>query len=149
MTWADDLTPREIGSRREYMHPAGVRVIFDHMHPTSRGIESWVEVRWQGNVPDPQLLTFGRFDLMGSTTADRLAKSAARVVKSVPEDGWGEIIRAAVYDTVREWLEGGEAVRLANVEESDAARWLLRPLIGGAGATSVVGAGGSHRSFVA
>ena len=59
--------------RYDITHDTGLRVVVDWINPTSRGIEAWVEIRWQGNVPSPKLLAFGRYDLMGARTASSLA----------------------------------------------------------------------------
>lgn len=150
MNW-DDLRPVRTGIRTEYWHEAGIRIIFDYLHPTSKGLEAWCEVRWVGNVPEPKLLTFGRWDLMGSTTVKRLADQAAIDCPKVGTDTSEAIramLRAAVYDMIQTHLEGKETVTLAHIEPQKQ-QWLLRPLLEAGTATRIIARGGATKSLLA
>lgn len=148
--WSE-LRPIRTGVRTEYWHEAGIRIIFDYLHPTSKGLEAWCEVRWVGNVPDPKLLTFGRWDLMGSTTVKRMADQAAIDSPKIGNDT-GEamrgMIRAAVYDMIQTHLEGKETVTLAHIEP-EKQQWLLRPLLEAGTSTRIIARGGATKSLLA
>jgi len=146
-TEVDGLTTHHYGSRYEY-HYQGVRVIFDWLHPTSDGLKSWVEIHWQGNVPHPRLLAFGRYDLMGSTTVDKLIRGASN---ALPEENidWRLLCTAVVYDVVSHSLEGKDPVVLADIELPPQAKWMVKPLVGTTGATSLIAPGGSTKSILA
>lgn len=139
------------GMRTEYWHPDGIRVVFDYLNPTTKGLEAWCEIRWQGNVPDPRPLTFGRYDLMGATTVSRLAQQAALDCPRLGQDTPAELrsmIGFAVYDMIETHNQGKETVVLADVEPAHS-QWLLRPLMEGGTNTRIIARGGSTKSFLA
>ncbi|GEM_PF-2398384 len=150
--WARRLEPiLSDGMRSVWQHPAGVRIVFDHLNPTSRGLEAWVEVRWMGETPPPTLLTFGRFDLRGSRTVTALARAAAADCPRLAEDteaALRSMIRAAVYSTVSDFDAGEPSVPLSDVLPTRR-RWLLRPLVETAGHTRLIAPGGSAKSLLA
>lgn len=151
MTDWSNLTPIRAGIRTEYLHESGIRLVFDFVNPTSRGIDAWCEVRWQGNVPDPKLLTFGRYDLMGARTVTGLANQAASDCPKISNDTPGalrEMIRTAIYDMINTHLEGPETVVLADVDTTKG-QWLLYPLLESTTATRIIAPGGSTKSFFA
>lgn len=123
-----------------------VRVIFDRVMPSTRGLEAWVEVRWQGNAPSPQLIHFGRYDLMGSRTVGSLTSACE---KFAVERNWRERFTKDCYYVINAHLEGRPLERLADVTQPEGPAWVVKPLVGGVGATSLVAPGGSTKSLMA
>lgn len=137
------ITPRQYGGRIEYRHDDGPLIVFDRLDPSSRGLRAWVEIRIDG-VP-PRLLHFGSYDLEGARTVSSIARAAHERDDSVP---WGELVAMAVYDVINRENLGATPVRLAEHEPEDAGKWLLRPLVGRTGATSLVAPGEAGKSLL-
>ncbi len=150
--WVTGLEPiSSDGVRCVWQHACGIRIVLDHLSPTSRGLEAWVEVRWMGTTPPPALLTFGRFDLRGARTVSSLAKAAADDCPRFtddPEAALRAMLRAAVYSTVADFDRGEPSVALRDVMPTRR-RWLLRPLVESAGHTRLIAPGGSAKSLLA
>lgn len=140
------------GSRIEYLHDSGIRLVFDFITPTSKGVDAWCEIRWQGDTPQPYVITYGRRDLMGSTTSDSLTKQALGALRKhhrVDPDVMREAITVACYQVIQIQLEGVEPLVLSQVPAKKQ-RWLLKPLVEhGVNHTRVIAAGGSGKSVFA
>lgn len=141
-----NLTPIRLGLGWQFVHPDGPRIVLDRITPRSSGLEAWVEIRWGGNVPDPRLLVFGRKDLTGTRTVADLARLAQQAMPT-PAIPWSEMLTFAVYHTVSDFQDGGDAVRLHEVTPSKS-KWLMRPFVAAAGATRLIAAGGSGKSYL-
>lgn len=146
------IAPLRYGGRMEYMFDS-LWVAFDQIHLGSEGLKAWVEVRWTANMPRPRMLTFGTYNLMGARTVNSLASA---VTAHMPNGGMNpEVVKAkltaAVYDVVQEHLHGQPPERLDQVEVAEGTdeRWILYPLIGATGATSLIAPGGSTKSYLA
>lgn len=146
MLTADDIRPNHYGQRYEY-HCGGLWVVFDHIHPSSRGLDAWVEVRWTDKVPAPAMLHIGRMDLMGSRTTSAIVRSIEGGLNGV-KGAWQDIVNTVLYDTIADHLAGPEPEYLTGVR-GEGFRWLLAPLVGASGATSLIAPGGSGKSFIA
>lgn len=146
---ADAAAPAWLPSRAadtwEWTHPEGVDLLIAHVSPSSRGLDAWVEMRWRGTVPAPGVILAARFDLMGSRTVASLVGAVNGAGIQVKVD-WRHLLQAAVYDVIREYLDGPEPVRLSAVEPA-AAPFVIRPMVGGVGATNIAGAGGVGKSL--
>jgi len=140
-----EITPQKTGGRYEY-YGYDMLLILDSLEASGGGLKAWVELRWSGNVPNPKVLAFGRYDLMGSRTVSSLVNAAKG--GHVEEGLLKEFASACIYDVVRDNLEGEPAIVLADVQpEPD--RWLVYPLVGTTGASSLIAPGGSTKSFLA
>lgn len=138
--------------RREYLYGRELQFVFAKFNPTSNGLSCWAEVRWIGNVPGPELLAAGRFDLMSSRTVPGLSRLAQATAKElgIADTGipFARLLTSITYDVVRDHLEGSPTIHLADVK-APPTTWLLKPLIGGWGPTSFVGPGEAGKSFLA
>ena len=143
----DQLTPHRYGSRTEYLYD-GARIIFDQVTNGSAGIRAWVEIRWQGNVPEPALMHYGTYNLTGARTVTSLAGAIPDAFRQI-DIPWLELFTTIVYDMVRTELEGAEPIRLADVEPLDRPTWILPYLVPGSAATSLIAVGGSMKSLLA
>lgn len=144
---ADDLQPNHYAGRYEYKC-GGMWLTFDHLVLSSRGLDAWVEARWTDKAPKPKMLHVGRMDVMGSRTVSAICRSIKEGVK-VDAD-WQDIVGSCVLDVVHDHLEGAEPVSLTG--QADRARrppWVLHPLIGATGSSSLIAPGGSTKSFIA
>lgn len=148
LAWHERFSPTWIGTELRYIHDSGNVVIrFNRLHPTSDGLTAYIEVHY---LPSNTLLHAGRWDLMGSTTISRLAKAVNEraQAKRVPVDDWDDAMHHVVYDAIQLHLEGDPIHRLADVEASRQ-KFLLRPLVGSTGATSIIAEGGTFKSALA
>ena len=130
------LTPE----RCEY-EAGKLRLIFNYITPTSRGIDAWCEVRNGAGPP----LAYGRLDLMGVRTVSSLANQMG--TKEQVEEA-KPVIAEAVYDVIQYTLNGPEPDRLDLVEPATDP-WLLYPLLMSRAATRLVAAGGVGKSMLA
>jgi hypothetical protein len=150
----EGIQPIRVGGRLEY-HVDSLWLLFDAIHlSSSDGLRAWVEIRWTGNVPRPRLLHFGTYNLMGSRTVSSIVNGALPAMPKgagKSKEDLTEIVSACVYNTVQDLLEGDPAESLAQVEiaEDGDERYLLYPLVGATGATSLIAPGGSTKSFIA
>ena len=141
-----DWMPRRAGDTWEWSHTAGVDLLIAHVSPSSRGLDAWVEMRWRGTVPTPGIILAARFDLMGSRTVASLLSAITGAKIDTPEIDWRHLLQSAVYDVIRQYLDGPEPIALAAVEPQQAP-FVLRPIVGGVGATNIAGAGGVGKSM--
>lgn len=135
------------GSGWQFLDPTGqIRFNVDRIHQTSRGLEAWVEVWWQANIPGPRLLHMGTYNLMGPKTPASIAAESEKALGQKLE------FRAMALDVCRqvyeEYAGGSEPVRLADVPDVDGHKWVLHPLVEGAGHTRLIAAGGSAKSLL-
>lgn len=149
----DDLTPIRISPEWcEYLHRSGLRLIFSFIMPTSRGVDAFVEVRWQGNIPSPRVLHFGRYDLVGNRTVASISNQTVDAAPPLGQDDPKALVRQivteAVYDVVQVVLNGEPAVVLAEVDPHDE-RWLLEPLVEAHSHTRIIAPGGAGKSMFA
>jgi hypothetical protein len=121
--------------------------VFDYIHPSSRGLDAWVEIRWTDKIPTPRMLHQGRMDLMGSRTVSALTRSVEVGLGNQAAGEWPAILNAVVYNTVHSHLEGPEPGFLTG-QRSNGGAWILQPLIGATRATSLIAPGGSTKSFL-
>ena len=128
--------------RYDVVDPSGVRIICDRLTPTSDGLRAWVELRWEEKV-----VAYGNFNLMGPRTASALIKDAREAVNA--KVNWADVVRGHLYDVILKHLAGADPVILADVPKREGAKWLLRPLVGATGASSIIGFGGSLKSLLA
>jgi hypothetical protein len=124
----------------EYTHASGGVILFDRIEPQKHQIRAWVELRVNGSG---EPLRFGGFDLTSHWTPTNLTKNLP--ASSIP---WDEIVPRAVYAVIREQMDGEPPVRLGDLDTGDSAGWLLEPLVEGNGATLLVAAGGSAKSYL-
>lgn len=123
-----------------------VEFVFDYMHATSRGIESWVEVRASTESGAPRV--YGRKDLTGANTVRDLARQWGES-GGVAEETFRNLTNEIVYDVIRRWREGPEPVDLVQAAKVVQKRWMLRPWIELGAATRLIAAGGSSKSAFA
>ena len=128
--------------RYDVVDASGVHIICDRLTPTSDGLRAWVEVRWNDKV-----IAYGNYNLMGPRTAQGLIKDARESVNAKVD--WANIIKGHLYEVILQHLAGADPVVLADVPKREGAKWLLRPLVGTTGASSIIGFGGSLKSFLA
>lgn len=139
MTWQG----QPIANGWEYTDSeSGAKIILDHLHPTSRGLEAWVELRVNG-APNP--VSFGRKDLMAPTSAAVFEKEASKKAGKV---NWAEGLDVAFYSAISADREGGETVDLAEIEPGPI-EWLLYPFVEKGGHTRIIAPGGSGKSYFA
>lgn len=149
-TTADDTAPAwlptRVGDTWEWAHPDGIELLIAHVSPSSRGLDAWVEMRWKGTVPTPGVILAARFDLMGSRTVASMHGAITGAKINTGRTDWRHLVQAAVYDVIREYLDGPAPIPLASVEPSTAP-FVLRPIVGGVGATNIAGAGSVGKSM--
>jgi hypothetical protein len=136
------------GNQREYLYDGKARINFARLYPTSTGLQSYIVIRWVGGVPGPRLLAHHRADLMSSRTVPALTRQIQGNSRGIPEIPWSELLTALCFDVLSDHLEGVPPVDLAGVEPSEH-KWLLRPLVGRSGATSILAPGNSGKSLLA
>jgi hypothetical protein len=128
----------------------GVELLITQVAPSRKTLDAWVELR---NVGGSEMLsgliTASRYDLMGSMTVRNIvARMRDAGLDERDTAAWRQDIQAAVYDVVRDHLDGPSPIDLATHEPA-AATFILRPLVDGVGATSIVGPGGVGKSSLA
>lgn len=129
--------------RCEYRHDSGLRLLFDMITPTSRGLDAWCEIRYQNGQGPQRVLTYGRYDLMGSRTVSSLSNQAGGEDRR-------EVISAAVYDCVQFILNGSEPLQLSKVKPRPRSeRWLIEPFIETQAPTRLIAPGGTGKSLFA
>lgn len=143
-----DWVPTKTADSWMFSHSEGIDLLITQMMPSSRGLHAWVEMRWRGNVPSPGLITAARYDLMGSRTVGSMVARIKDAGIDEKEPDWRHLIQSAVYDVIRDYLDGPEVVDLSKATPTTVG-FILRPLIGDVGATSLVGAGKTGKSLLA
>lgn len=143
--WHTEFVPRWVGTELRYVHSDEAVVRFNRLHPTSNGLEAYVEVHY---LRSDALLHAGRWDLMGARTMSGLTKAVVERATqlNLEPNGWREAIPAIVYDAIQLHKAGEPVERLSDVE-SNRHKFLLRPLVGAVGATSFIAEGGSYKSL--
>lgn len=141
--------PQHYGDEWIWQHPCGVHLKITNLEPGTRNLTAWTEIRWNGIAPpNPGILLAGTKNLMGANTARDLANRIKDRIKTVTDIDWDSLCENAVYDVVADHLEGPTAVTLSKVTPAPQG-FLVRPLINRGRATSLVGEGGSYKSWIA
>lgn len=123
-------------------------ILFDQIGPHSNGtIDAWVQVRWRGNAPPPSYLHGARHEITGPNFARTIQTICEKRLGAVRVD-WGDLLESCRRDVMEHLREGEPPVRLMQVQPASV-KWLIRPLVGASQGTSLVGAGGSHKSMLA
>jgi AAA domain-containing protein len=143
-----NLTPTLITPERCEYHGAGLRFIFTDMAPRTGGIYAWVEVRWQGNIPDPRPLAFGTYNLMGNRTVSTLTSEVMASDGNLDKAAVRELVTEAVNDVRLVLTEQHDAKPLHETETTQR-RWTLKPLLEASSITRLIAAGGSLKSLFA
>lgn len=142
-----DWLPLRSGDSWEWHHPEGIQLLVQSPQNSSRGLMAWSEISWTGTVPAPGIVHASRIDVMGARTVDTLVSKIKAANIGVKAD-WRHLIQQALYDVIQDHLKGPAPIDLTTVEPSPAT-FILRPLIGAVGATSIVAAGGTGKSLLA
>lgn len=142
-----DLTATLITPERCEYHGAGLRFIFTDMAPRTGGIYAWVEVRWQGNIPDPRPLAFGTYNLMGNRTVTTLTSEIIAGDDKLEKPAVRELVTEAINDVRLTLTEQHDAKPLDQIETTTR-RWTLKPLLEASAVTRLIAAGGSLKSLL-
>lgn len=132
-------------TRREYYWGSDLRFVFDRIHSTPNGLTAYVLVHRISNVPAPTVLAHGRYDLMSSRTVPSLTRAAEAVAQD--KYPFAALLTQATLELVMDHLDEDPPVDLTHITEPPV-KWLLRPLIGGTQATSILAPGGTGKSVL-
>ena len=94
---------------------------------------------------EPEMLYFGRINLVSSQTRNGLAKTLTERANTLD---WYDALNQVSILSIRRWREGEPTVFLNEVEPSPT-RWLLYPYIEYGGPTTLYARGGSCKSYLA
>ena len=122
--------------------------VIDDLTRQRNGIRAWIEVH--ATIPteeDGEPIVFGSFDLTGARTSSTI-KGQWR--EAMGFDLPDKIVKSVIWDAIQIIKSGpGDAIRLEPKTRNDGDMWLLEPLWGNVGATRLIAAGGSGKSFLA
>jgi len=116
------------------------RIIIAEVEARGGSLYGLVECWWQGKP-----IHWGRYDLQGPRTPGSMVKGC---LEAAPKGPWAAMCPAVVWDVVHDHLAGDPPVRLRG-SPTQPDPWLLDGIVGGVGATSLIGYGESGKSMLA
>lgn len=134
------------GGRWDWTHPTGTQLTIDNVYPHRDSLTAWIEIRHGNNDP----LVRGTKNLRGARTVSDLVRECGLAYPSIQVD-WRQIIADCTYEIIRYYQEGEPFHDLAEIaaKPRERPRYLLHPLVRSSRITSLIGPGGSLKSYLA
>jgi len=145
MTWDAEPVP---GGWRFTEPTSSAFILLDFIHPTSRGLDAWVELR----MPDVTVpISEGTRNLMAPAAIAPFLADADHYQNGTKKDDrvpWETGLRAAFHHVIEEHRDGAATVDLTAVEPTPL-QFLVDPLVEAGGMTRLIAPGGSGKSILA
>jgi RecA-family ATPase len=127
-----------------------LRFTFTDMNPVSRGsgLEAWVVIRWQGNIPDPMVIARGTYNLKGARTVTTLTNEILAGDATIDQKILRRLVDQVIGDVISVFYDQHNT-QTDHQSDTEETRWLLRPLLEQGSVTRLVAPGGTLKSLLA